>query len=258
MCDHNPPRGEPLGCFDQVRSAPDVSAAKRPDGTEWSDPADLWASSESSPYPLSSFPEIPRNAIAHHQRYAKQPIAMVGGAALAQMALAAQGHADVARDERLIGPISLNQLVLGDSGERKTAADKQFSRGARIWQREKREELLNDHRRAKAMERDHRARIDGVKKRITALAHKDSDEDKKESERQRERLVDLEQNPILFPPLPVLTYEDVTPAALAYALGTGWPSAGLFSDEAGAVVARHGRGHGDRIPGPGQHSLGRA
>src|SRR5690349_17193121 len=37
-------------------------------------------------------------------------------------------------------------------------------------------------------------------------------------------------------------YEDMTPEALAQDLAAGWPSASLWSDEAGLVVGGHGMG----------------
>lgn len=238
---HELPDEAVLRKYDNPVGVKRMSADKRPDGGEWGEPADLW-NIESDPYPVHVFPSIARTAITEYQAYAKQPLPLGGGSALAQMALAAQGVADVARDERLVGPISLNQMALAESGERKSAADRQFGRGARAWQKEKREELLAEHRRAKAMAKDHRARMDGVKKKITTLAGKDDPSDQEEAERLQRRLIELEQNPIIVPPLPVLAYEDATPAALAYALAVGWPSAGLFSDEAGAVVGGHGLG----------------
>jgi putative DNA primase/helicase len=231
---------------DRMQRAAHLEAVAAADPTrsaelaDWPDPADLSGVSESTPYPADAFPEPARSAIVEYQRYGRQPMSMVGSSALGQMALAAQGFADVARDARLVSPISLNLLVIGESGDRKSAADRQFGRAARAWQQREREARLNENRRAGAMAKDWEARLAGVKKRITSLAGKDSEADSQELERLRERLVDLEQNPVMAPPLPLLSYEDVNPASLAYALGTGWPSAGLFSDEGGAVVGSHG------------------
>ena len=42
--------------------------------------------------------------------------------------------------------------------------------------------------------------------------------------------------------VPRLLYADATPEALAYALATGWPTAGVLSAEAGAVLGSHGMG----------------
>lgn len=219
-----------------------VSHPSAPKPEDWPEPADLSGGGDPAPYPIDSWPEAARDAVTEYQAFGQQPMAMVACSALGQMALAAQGLADVARNDHLISPISLNLLVLADSGERKSAADRQFGRAARAWQKTEREARLGEYRRAGAMEKDHRARVDGVRKQITAKAAKDSPEDERELGRLRERLIELEQNPVMAPPLPLLTYEDVTPAALAYALGTGWPSAGLFSDEGGAVIGSHGLG----------------
>lgn len=208
----------------------------------WPDPADLSAVVVPEPYPVAHLPEIARAAVVEYQAWGRQPMAMVAMSCLGQMALACQGLADVARNEHLVSPISINLKVLAESGERKTAADKLFGRAAREWQAAERERLLPDHRRSAAMAKDWHARMEGVKKKITTLASKDAKEDEEELHRLRERLVELEQNPIVARPLPLLTYEDTTPAALAYALATGWPSAGLFSDEAGTVVGGHGMG----------------
>ena len=218
----------------------DRRARSKPD--DWPEPADLSASIGSAPYPVDAFPEPARNAVMEYHRFGRQPLALVASSALGQMALAAQALADVARNDHLVSPISLYLLVTAESGERKSAADKQFGRAARQWQREEREFRLKENRRASAMEKDWKARVDGVKKKISGMAGKDSEDDSKECERLRDRLIDLEQDPIIAPPLPLLTYEDVTPAALSYALGLGWPSAGLYSDEGGAVVGSHGLG----------------
>ena len=42
--------------------------------------------------------------------------------------------------------------------------------------------------------------------------------------------------------VPRLLYTDATPEALAHALATGWPSAGVLSAEAGTVLGGHGMG----------------
>jgi len=227
----------PIASRRPVQAAP---ATAKPD--QWPEPDDLSSSIAAAPYPVDAFPEPARSAVIEYHRFGRQPLSLVGSSALGQMALAAQALADVGRDERLISPISLNLMVTAESGERKSAADKQFGRAGRQWQREEREARLSEWRRAGAMERDWRARIDGVKKKITGLAGKDSADNDTALTALRERLIELEQNPIIAKPLPLLTYEDVTPAALAYTLGTGWPSAGLFSDEGGAVVGSHGLG----------------
>jgi putative DNA primase/helicase len=197
---------------------------------------------DAEPYPLDQFPPLAAQAIREYQSFGQQPLAMVASACLAQMALAAQGLADVGRDEMLISPLSLNILILGQSGERKTGIDSAMAKWAKQWEAEKKELLLPEYRKSKAMEKAWRARMDGVKQRLKAIAHKENDADVKESQRLQDRLIELEQNPIQVAPLPQLFYEDATPQGLAYSLATGWPSAALVSDEAGIVVGGAGMG----------------
>ena len=165
---------------------------------------------------------------------------MVASAALAQMAMATQGLSDVGRDEVLIGPMSLNVLIVAQSGERKTAVDSAFSKAAKLWEQENREERLDAFRRAKAMERSRGSRIAGIEQKIKSLSGKESNDSKKDLEQLENRLADLEANEIYVSPLPHLFYEDATPEGLAYSLATGWPSAALVSDEAGLVVGGKG------------------
>jgi hypothetical protein len=56
----------------------------------------------------------------------------------------------------------------------------------------------------------------------------------------RTELKDLELRKPVAPIWPRLFYEDTNPAALAVDLAEGWPSASLWSDEAGLVVGSHG------------------
>ncbi|MCF7996751.1 MAG: DUF3987 domain-containing protein, partial [Chromatiaceae bacterium] len=221
----------------------DPDELERLAGNDWPQlPADLDDVGPAIPYPVEAFPEVARNAIWEYQSFGRQPMPMVGSSALAQMALAAQPLANVARNRHLVGPISLNLMVFGESGERKTAADHQFGRAARHWQEEQREERRPEHLKSVAMAKAHNARVDSIKKKLTTEASKDSAESEAECKRLEERLVSLQQNPVYVRPLPTLTYEDATPAALQYAIATGWPSCGLFSDEAGAFIGSHGMG----------------
>ena len=220
---------------------PRRTVATKP-GETWPEPADLSPAWTTAPYPIDVFPDVARRVVVEYEAYAKMPMAMCASSALAAMALSTQALADVARNEQLVSPISLNVLVVADSGERKSAADKTFGRPARDWEKHEREARIPEYRRAAAMEKAWRSRVDGCRKKITAEAGKESEESAQEVERLTARLMELEENPIIARPLPTLFYEDATPAALAYALAVGWPSAGLFSDEGGAMVGGHGMG----------------
>ncbi len=217
-------------------ASPPVGASSYP----WPDPADITSPSAPEPYPLELFPDAARAAIDEYAAFGQQPLPLVASSALAQMALAAQGLADVARNEHLVSPCSLYLLTVALSGERKSAADKQFGRAVRAWVRNERENRLDEYRRSEAMAADHNSRMEGVKTRIKRLASKEDEESLKELERLQARLIELKQNPIVPKPLPTAAHEDVNPASLAHAVGSGWPSSGLFSDEAGAVIGAQG------------------
>ncbi|WP_295407947.1 YfjI family protein [uncultured Thiocystis sp.] len=208
----------------------------------WPDPGDISSPADALPYPLHVFPPIARQAIEEYIGFGQQPPPLVASAALAQMAIACHGLADVARDDYLVSPISLYLLLVAMSGERKSAADKQFSRALRAWVREQRDARMPAWRQSVAMASAHKARLEGKKSRIKSLAPKDDDASKEEIARLEKEIVELEQNPIVTIPLPAAAYEDVNPASLAYAVATGWPSSGLFSDEAGAVIGSQGLG----------------
>jgi hypothetical protein len=82
--------------------------------------------------------------VREYQAYGQQPAALVASSALAVVSLAAQGLADVARDERLRGPLSLNFLIIARSGERKTAADRALAAMLTDWERERADALRED------------------------------------------------------------------------------------------------------------------
>src|SRR5262249_27317312 len=63
------------------------------------------------------------------------PLALCGQSVLAATALAVQGYADVVIDGRVI-PLSENFLTIGESGERKSAVDKEVLRPHRAYERQ--------------------------------------------------------------------------------------------------------------------------
>jgi len=69
-----------------------------------------------------------------YQCYGQQPLPLVASGALANLSLACQTLANVARDNYLVSPVSLYFLVIASSGERKSAADNVFSKAIRQWE----------------------------------------------------------------------------------------------------------------------------
>lgn len=79
---------------------------------------------EKLPYPIDAFPIIMRNAAYEEHNITKAPMAMIGSAMLSAVSLACQSKVDVERPGGLKGPTSLFFVTIAESGERKSAIDK--------------------------------------------------------------------------------------------------------------------------------------
>ncbi|MDQ5920138.1 MAG: hypothetical protein QG673_194 [Pseudomonadota bacterium] len=102
---------------------------------EWQLPLPLITNTDSPQqvYPIDSLPNIIKEAITTYQQYGQQPTPLIACSALANISLACQSLANVARDHLLVSPISLYFLVVAQSGERKSGVDKTFGAGIRNW-----------------------------------------------------------------------------------------------------------------------------
>ena len=205
----------------------------------WPEPQALdREAAQSEPYPLDALPGAIGAAVREYQAYGQQPVALVASSLLAVMSLAAQGLADVARDERLTGPLSLNFLIIAQSGERKTAADKALGAALGEWERERADAMRDDIKRNRAALDAWAAEQDGIKAAIKSAMRKKPDE----ADELRQRLMEhaLQKPAELIAPR--LRYEDVNPQSLAFMLAAGHPSAALWSDEGGMVTGSLGMG----------------
>lgn len=208
---------------------------------DWPDPG-TFAGPEEEPYPIGAFPEKPRETINELHTYLKAPLPMIGSAVLAQMALPAQGLSDVARDDVLISPCSLNVLIVAESGERKSAIDGKASKGAKEWSEEEKEKLLPAHSRALAIRQTNNERKQQLIKKIGALEAKGGAEAEAEQRELEARLGDVAEQEVktYVPPLPDLIHEDATLEAFQYAVGTGYPTSMTSSAEAGIILGGRG------------------
>jgi len=206
----------------------------------WPDPEPLFEPAEAErPYPLEALPRVMADAISEYQAYGQQPLPLVACSALATASLAAQGLADVARDRRLTGPVSLHIATIAISGERKTSADRAFNRPVRDWMRDRRATLQPAADKARAEQLAWRAERDGLLDKIKRAAGGQG-KDEANFARYKQRLAELEAAAPRQPILPSLFHEDTNAARLAVDLAEGWPSASVWSDEAGLVVGSHG------------------
>jgi hypothetical protein len=123
--------------IEEILPPPPGPSTPTPD--HWPDPEELEPPlNNQQSYPLDALPGKVADAITEYQPFGQQPAALIAGSALGMISLACQPFADVARDRLLTGPIGLSIMTIGRSGERKTMADRHFTRAATKWLHDRR------------------------------------------------------------------------------------------------------------------------
>lgn len=196
-------------------------------------PGDMFASAPeplrrplppAEPYPLDALGDVLGNAAKAIHAVVQAPAGLCGQSVLSAASLAAQAHADVLLDGRR-EPLSLWHVTVGESGERKSAAD----RWALQAHREHERALADEYRHAMAAYE------------VEVSAHKAASrhaEGKKDAGAIRAALADLGAPP--EPPLsPLLLVPEATLEGLHKLYQGGRASLGLFNDDAGDFLDGH-------------------
>jgi hypothetical protein len=211
-----------------------ISEANVLDNTRhlWNKPIPFMAScSESIPYPVDALPPIIHQAVTHYHRYGQQPVPLIACSALANVSLACQSHANVARDRLLVSPTSLYFIVCCKSGERKSGADQVFGKAIRQWEQAIRKQLSPHVEAARALHEAWRIEKNSMLMQIRrAITMGFDTADLKEL---HTKVVAAEPQ---IPLLPMLFFEDTTAEAFASSFAKGWPSSSIWSDEGGIIV----------------------
>jgi putative DNA primase/helicase len=232
---------------------------------DWPEAEPFSAVKPAKPFPLVALPPIIRLAVVEAQSLTQAPVEMVIASALSAASLAAQGHADVARDAALVGPIGVYTLTVGLSGERKSAVDGKLWSGCReaadfIHERRQVEISLAEANMAvwqgkcDAIERELKAVLGGkppsawwVKAFHAAQSQVPGTPPPGPSPHsiinflEAELLAHHKNKPVVPKPADLLHADD-TPEALAVSLAGGWPVAALAESEGGVVfggIAMH-------------------
>lgn len=200
----------------------------------WPDLAPLISESRSASYPIESLPGPIGAAVREVVGFVQCPEALAACSALSAASLVVQGLVDVRRVEGLTGPCSLFIMAVADSGERKTTCDGFFLRAIRAWETAQGEGAKPALAKHSADLSSWEARRDGLRLKIKENSRKDHG-----SEAEERDLEQMEADKPSAPRVPRLLYAEATPEALAWALATKWPSAGVLSSEAGIVFGGH-------------------
>ncbi|HNX77900.1 MAG TPA: YfjI family protein [Candidatus Rifleibacterium sp.] len=200
----------------------------------WPEPESLPDRSKPEPFPLDCLPEKIRAAIEEAQRNIQAPVAMVAASALSALSLACQSKIDVARNDSLTSPVSLFSLVIAESGDRKSSADKAFTDAIRQYQNEiteRNKPLMQEYCSAFAA---WQAERDGILRAIKQAA---GNSEKISALKDALTKIDAEQPK--RPHNPQYLYQNFSIEGLRKGLSE-WPSAGIFSSEAGSVFGGYG------------------
>ena len=202
---------------------------------EWQDPESITAHYEAEDYPLDQLPEPLRLAVIAVTNYLQCPLAMVANSLLGALALSIQGLVNVARDSQLVSVSSLFLLLIGESGERKSACDKMLTQHLNELDLE-RFKADNEARKEYAKElKIWQAKLSGAENALKRDSEKGLPTQEIE---QRINALYLEEP--LAPRGTTFLLEDATPEGLIKSMDKGHPTSGLFSSEAGIVFGSHG------------------
>lgn len=178
-------------------------------------------------YPIDALGSMLNGAALKAHEVIQAPLAICGQSFLAAATLAVQPYADLEIDGRIC-PLSNNFITIGESGERKTACDKLAL--APIFKRQK--YLLKKYG---PKFNDYDDEMAAWKKtRDQAL----SSSKNKTLKEKKDALMHLGPPPE-SPISPIMIVDEPTYEGMIKAFVNGWPSVGLFNDDAGQFIGGH-------------------
>jgi hypothetical protein len=179
------------------------------------------------PFPMEALGSVPGGAAQACQEVIQAPDAVCAQNVLGGTSLAVQAHADIEIDGRVF-PLSEDFITVALSGERKTAADKvalsPHMKRQQDLQRQYATEIA-EHEIAQSAWKKVRDDVLNNKKYATPTA-------------KQQAILELGPEP-QGPVNAILMVSEPTSEGLTKALEYGWPSVGLFSDEAGQFLGGH-------------------
>ncbi|MEI2771848.1 MAG: YfjI family protein [Candidatus Competibacter sp.] len=194
------------------------------------------------PYPVEALGAVLGPALEAIRSTVQAPVPLIAQSLLGAAALAAQPHANVIIDGRVM-PISLFMITIGASGERKTGVDTLVLKPIQARQRElvdAHQAALTDHKIASRIWEQ--AEAAAIKEKVVDLSKV------REGRRAKaEALKELGDQPPEPPLLPNLLVGDPTSEGLFKLFANGQPSLSLFSDEGALFVGGHAMARDARL-----------
>ncbi|MBS7459043.1 DUF3987 domain-containing protein [Coralloluteibacterium stylophorae] len=185
-------------------------------------------------YPIAALYSVIRDAVLEVQRNLQAPDALIAGSFLTAMSVACQGDADVVLPTGQVRPVSLDVLVIADSGERKTATDSIVC--APIYAHD--EEMAQKHNTAlltyKADRRFWEAQDAAIQRKIAKALNRGED-----IEHLRVELIKHGEHEPSKPVRARIVHQNITERPLMEAMQGNGKSIAILSDE-GEVVLKGG------------------
>ena len=187
-------------------------------------------------YPIHAMYSAIRDAILEVQHNLKAPDALIAGSFLTAMSIASQGDVDVELPTGQLRPVSLDVLVIADSGERKSATDSIV--GAPIYEHD--EKVARDHVQAllayKADRRLWDAKEAALQRKVAKALDSGTDDD---IEHLREKLISHGACEPAKPVLSRIVHQNITERPLMESMQGDGKSIAILSDE-GEIVLKGG------------------
>ncbi|HHQ4758153.1 TPA: YfjI family protein [Aeromonas hydrophila] len=182
--------------------------------------------------PVHVLPDELQNVIRYVQQETQAPSGLIASSVLGVMALACQDLFDIGPKDKLRFPISLYQVVLAESGERKSTVDKLLMKPVRDFEGKSEAQYQEDKKLYDVAMHCWQIEQKALKKAFERAVTKGEPSDK-----HKHQLAACLASKPATPLRKRLLVNDVTRAAVKQALGKGWPSLVLASDEACGILS---------------------
>ncbi|HIC8861683.1 TPA: YfjI family protein [Aeromonas hydrophila] len=183
-------------------------------------------------FPWFVLPDELQKIIRYVQQETQASPDLIASSLLGVMALSCQDLFDISPAAQLRFPTSLYQVVLAESGERKSTVDKMLMKPVRDLEGALEKQYQEDKQQHTIVMRLWQSEQKALEKAFEREVVKG--EAKTESE---QRLAECLGRQPMAPLRKRLLVSDATRAAVKLALGKGWPSLVLLSDEAGSILS---------------------
>jgi len=186
-------------------------------------------------WPQDVFPEPLQSFGDHLAKFTETPIELAALMLLSALGTIVQGKYKVEVKKDYFEPLAIWCLVTMPSGGRKSAVLNPVMQPIKDWQRQQKQEMVQEILIKTSHYETEKARIDEMRKKAAKL---DSSKDARELE---EKIAELESSLPRIPTAPRLITSDITPEHLASLMAQNYDRMGIISDEGGIFETINGR-----------------